>query len=67
MITDGVAKIPPFRKLRGYAFDPSLSLKIDTVFINDLVYKVIWEEDIKACPVGEYLEGIDFDRTVKKF
>ena len=21
---------PPFRKLRGYAFDPSLSLKIDT-------------------------------------
>ncbi len=67
MITDGVAKIPPFRKLRGYAFDPSLSLKIDTVFINDLVYKVIWEEDIKAGPVGEYLEVIDFDPTVKKF
>ncbi|MBN8855141.1 MAG: hypothetical protein BGO55_24960 [Sphingobacteriales bacterium 50-39] len=37
-------KKPPFRKLRGYAFDPSLSLKIDTVDINDIVYKVPWEK-----------------------
>lgn len=35
---------PPFRKLRGYAFDPSLSLKLDTVAINQIVYKVPWED-----------------------
>ncbi len=67
MTSDGIAKIPPFRKLRGYAFDPSLSLKIDTVFINDLVYKVTWEEQLDPGPVGEYLEVIDFDPTVKIF
>jgi hypothetical protein len=46
---------PPFRKLRGYAFDPSLSLRIDTADINDIG------------PTGEYLEVIDFDPTVNKF
>jgi hypothetical protein len=60
-------KIPPFRKLRGYAFDPSLSLKIDTALINDLVYKITWEEQLKPGPVGEYIEVVDFDPTAKKF
>jgi hypothetical protein len=58
---------PPFRKLRGYAFDPSLSLKIDTAAINDIVYRVPWEDDLKVGPTGEYLEVIDFDPTVNKF
>lgn len=58
---------PPFRKLRGYAFDPSLSNKIDTAFINDIVYKVNWEDDLKPGPVGEYLEVIDYDPTVEKY
>lgn len=57
---------PPFRKLKGYAFDPSLSLKIDTAAINQLTYKVIWE-DVKNGPIGEYLEVIDFDPTTKLF
>jgi hypothetical protein len=35
---------PPVRKLRAYAFDPSLSLKIDTVEINQLTYKLPWED-----------------------
>ena len=59
-------KKPPFRKLRGYAFDPSLSLKIDTVAINDLVYKIPWEE-LDPGPSGEYVEVIDYDPTVNKF
>jgi len=59
-------KKPPFRKLRGYAFDPSLSLKMDTVAINNIIYKVPWE-NIKPGPVGEYIEVIDYDPTVKKF
>jgi hypothetical protein len=35
---------PAFRSLRGYAFDPSLSLKIETVAINEVTYKVPWED-----------------------
>jgi len=35
---------PPFRKLRGYAFDPSLSMRLDTAVINEITYKVIWED-----------------------
>ena len=64
---------PPFRKLRGYAFDPSLSLKIDTALINDITYKIPWEDEgegagqIKSGPCGEYLEVIDYDPTVNKF
>ena len=71
---------PQHRKLRGYAFDPSLSLLIDTVDINKITYKVIWEEpkedplhpDSKTIPlppgpVGAYLEVIDYDPTVKQF
>lgn len=62
-------KKPPFRKLRGYAFDPSLSLKIDTALINDITYKIPWEDEgeIKPGPCGEYLEVIDYDPTVNKF
>lgn len=60
-------KKPPFRKLRGYAFDPSLSLKVDTAFINNITYKVRWEENLKPGPIGEYVEVIDFDPTTGKF
>ena len=64
-------KKPPFRKLRGYAFDPSLSLKLDTAAINQVVYKVAWEElglaNSEAGPLtGEYVEVIDYDPTVEK-
>ncbi len=70
-----MVKKPPFRKLRGYAFDPSLSLKIDTALINDITYKIPWEDKedpdpekrLKPGPSGEYVEVIDFDPTVKKF
>lgn len=74
---------PPFRKLCGYAFDPSLSQKADTANINSIVYKVPWEdlglslleneqpnsmESFQGYgPIGEYIEVIDFDPTVGKF
>lgn len=61
-------KRPPYRKLRGYAFDPSLSLRIDTVEVNHITYKVEWEnleerkEDKNATyPSGEYIEIVDYD------
>jgi hypothetical protein len=58
---------PVSRKLRAYAFDPSLSLTTDTVHINNIVYKVEWEElqpsgtGTETLPVGEYIEIIDYD------
>src|SRR5580765_3095170 len=61
-----MTKKPPFRKLRGYAFDPSPSLRMDTATINDIVYKIPWEK-LDPGPVGEYVEVIDYDPTVKKF
>lgn len=62
-------KKPPFRKLRGYAFDPSLSLKMDTAIINEITYRVPWEDgpdNFMPGPIGEYLEVVDYDPTVEK-
>jgi len=61
---------PVFRKLRGYAFDPSLSLKMDTALINEMVYKVPWEDgdtELQPGPIGEYIEVIDYDPTVNRY
>ncbi len=57
---------PPFRKLRGYAFDPSLSLQLETNVINNITYKVAWEE-LKPGPVGEYIEVVDYDPSSSSF
>ena len=51
---------PTSRRLRGYSFDPSLSAKLETAFINERTYMVPWEE-LKPGPVGEYVEVIDVD------
>jgi hypothetical protein len=52
---------PPVRRLRGYAFDPSNSIQLETMGINEIVYKVPWEEKLAPGPVGEYLEVVDYD------
>jgi hypothetical protein len=57
---------PLIRKLRGYAFDPSLSMQMETSSINDIVYKVKWE-NLAFGPTGEYLEVIDYDPTLDCF
>ncbi len=57
----GILPTPPTRRLRGYAFDPSLSIRLDTALINHAVYQVIWEPSLTPGPVGEYLEVVDFD------
>ncbi len=51
---------PAVRRLRGYAFDPSLSVQLETMGVNEVVFKVDWES-LKPGPVGEYLEVVDFD------
>jgi hypothetical protein len=52
---------PPFRRLRAYAFDPSLSIQLETAILNQVILPVRWEEGLKPGPVGEYLEVVDYD------
>lgn len=52
--------VPSFRRLRVYAFDPSLSINLDMSGINTIVLRIPWE-NIEPGPKGEYLEIIDFD------
>lgn len=58
---------PNFRRLYGYSFDPSLSVKLDTALVNETVFKIRWEEELKPGPSGEYLEIIDYDPASKYF
>lgn len=60
-------EVPAFRRLRGYAFDPSLSVQLDTALVNEAVFKVFWENDLAQGPVGEYLEIVDYDPASKCF
>lgn len=53
---------PPFRKLRGYAFDPSFSSTVSRRQTNEVIYKIKWE-DTQPGPIGEYLEVLDYDPT----
>lgn len=62
---------PAFRYLRGYAFDPSLSIQTDTVEVNNIIYRVEWEELAKdktqSFPSGEYIKIIDVDPSTGVF
>lgn len=59
--TEELSNVPPFRRLRGYAFDPSLSLRLDTAAINQVVFEVPWEGRLLPGPKGQYVEVVDFD------
>jgi len=52
--------VPPFRRLRGFSFDPSLSATAETAPINERVYTVPWET-LEPGPVGDYVEVVDVD------
>jgi hypothetical protein len=54
-------RLPPFRRLRVYAFDPSASTDLDTAVVNDAVLRLPWERDLSPGPTGEYIEVIDVD------
>jgi len=65
---------PPFRRLRAYAFDPSLSIELENAVINTVTMQVRWEFDpetqkdiLQPGPVGEYLEVVDFDPASECF
>jgi hypothetical protein len=69
--------VPTYRKLKGYAFDPSFASTINQRQSNEVIYKVPWENtkqerggasrDIPLGPSGEYIEIIDYDPTKRCF
>ncbi|MEK6261343.1 MAG: hypothetical protein AABP62_22310 [Planctomycetota bacterium] len=63
---------PVNRRLRVFAFDPSLALDIETAPIQEIELKIPWEIDpqtggssVLPGPCGEYLEVIDHDPASK--
>lgn len=58
--------IPTYRKLRGYALDPSLALQLDTASISEVTFNVPWES-LEPGPKGEYLEVVDIDPPSRLF
>lgn len=63
---------PAFRRLRVYAFDPSLETELKNAVLNRVALKVQWETDngvssLQPGPIGEYIEVIDFDPASKCF
>lgn len=64
---DTNVKTPTLRRLRGYAFDPSLSIQLDTAVVNEVVLAVPWEQRLERGPVGEYVEVVDYDPASQCF
>jgi hypothetical protein len=58
---------PPDRRLRVFAFDPSLGLQLESAGINEVQLAVPWERDargrdiLEPGPAGEYVEVVDHD------
>ena len=53
---------PPYRRVRVYASDPSLSARFETAGTNEVTLNVRWE-DLEPGPSGEYLSVEDEDPT----
>jgi hypothetical protein len=61
---------PRSRRLRVFAFDPSLAQRTETTAIQEIVVRVPWERGpdggpLPAGPVGEYIEVVDVDPASK--
>jgi hypothetical protein len=52
---------PTSRRLRIFAFDPSLTTRLETAAINEIVVDVPWEDNLQPGPIGEYVEVVDSD------
>ncbi|HVS62345.1 MAG TPA: hypothetical protein VMT85_02455 [Thermoanaerobaculia bacterium] len=67
--------VPPHRRLRAFAFDPSLAAELDTSGLESVTLEVPWEEswdeNERRCvlrgPVGRYVEVIDHDPASRAF
>src|SRR6185503_15389374 len=59
------AEVPASRRLRVFAFDPSLAQRLQTAAIQEIVIRVPWESGPEGGPligpIGEYIEVVDVD------
>lgn len=57
--------IPNFPRLQTYAFDPSLSIKMETPLINEIVFKIDWERTdaypLQSRSSGKHIVMLDHD------
>jgi hypothetical protein len=53
--------VPSVRRLRIFAYDPSLQTDPLMFGVNEATVAVPWEIDLTPGPVGEYLEVVDVD------
>jgi hypothetical protein len=52
---------PNTRRLRIFSFDPALAARYDLAGMSGITIEIPWESDLKAGPIGEYVEVIDID------
>ncbi len=52
---------PPTRRLRAFAFDPSLATSSAAAAVNEVAIPVVFERKLEPGPVGDYLEVVDVD------
>ncbi|MCP1854509.1 S8 family serine peptidase [Bradyrhizobium sp. USDA 4519] len=57
--------VPPVRKLRVFAYDPTLQTDPQMFGINEATVSVPWEAELTEGPTGEYLEVVDVDPASK--
>jgi len=50
-----------------FAFDPGARAQLDTLSISELTLNLLWEDELKPGPVGEYLEVVDYDPASGSF
>ena len=68
-----VARPPHERRLRVFAFDPTMGIKLETAGINEVTLRIPWERDragndiLRPGPVGEYLEVVDRDPASRAY
>ena len=69
MVSDEQIKqpTPPYKRLRAFAFDPSLSRQIETQDINEVTLKLPWDSALGIGPVDTYLEVVDYDPASQAF
>ncbi len=52
---------PPTRRLRAFAFDPSLATSSAAAAVNEVIIPIVFERNLEPGPVGDYLEVVDVD------
>jgi hypothetical protein len=53
--------VPTARKLRVFAYDPTLATDPKMYGTNEAILPVVWEKTLEPGPIGEYLEIVDVD------